>query len=421
MGKLELDKWDLKRLCELHDKGRLNLQPDYQRGKVWDNVRRYDLVDTILRQWPSGLIMLRAYEKEDSAEPIEVYDVVDGQQRLTTLFDYMKGTEMWAIDAPPKLRSSFKPYKLLSTAQQTHVDEYKVAVAFMREYEVPEIQDVYSRLQTGKPLKIGERIKAMRSEYKDSLRDLSSHKLFDFNGHRFRDSQWTLATQFFKAVYSGDPLARVEFAELKTFLESKPEATKMQKAKEQTRKIMTYEQKVFSEALIAQPSFEDNISSPRTLKWLFAVLMALIDRYAITGKEHLIAKGLLAYYDAKAKEGSKEWECYLSSGRSGRMDTDDVKACLSQMMGYLLNASEADPLDTQRLFTSKQRSQIWDRSNKKCSKCGIELTKTNFHADHIKSHTSGGPTTVENGQVLCAACNFKKGGGLTSFKLGAKS
>jgi uncharacterized protein with ParB-like and HNH nuclease domain len=109
MGKLELDKWDLKRLWELWEKGRINLQPEYQRGKVWDDPRRYDLVDTILRQWPSGLIMLRAYEQEDTSEPFEHYDVVDGQQRLTTLFEYIDGSEAWALKAPPKWRADFKP------------------------------------------------------------------------------------------------------------------------------------------------------------------------------------------------------------------------------------------------------------------------------------------------------------------------
>lgn len=205
MGKLELDKWDLKRLWELWKKGRINLQPEYQRGKVWDDPRRYDLVDTILRQWPSGLIMLRAYEQEDTAEPFEHYDVVDGQQRLTTLFEYIDGSEAWALKAPPKWRADFKPYKDLTPAKQLYVDEYKVAVAFMRGYDVPEIQDVYSRLQTGKPLKIGERIKAMKTPFKEYLKELSSHKLFTLDQHRFRDSNWNLAAQFLKATYTDDP------------------------------------------------------------------------------------------------------------------------------------------------------------------------------------------------------------------------
>jgi hypothetical protein len=172
---------------------------------------------------------------------------------------------------------------------------------------------------------------------------------------------------------------------------------------------MSYELKVLNEAVLAHPSFEDNISSARTLKWLFAVLMPLINCYTLTGREHLIAEGLIKYYDVKSEQGTKEWECYLSSGRTGRMDTDDVKICLSQLSGYILNVSNIEPIDSSRYFTQKQRKEIWDNSGKECAKCGIHLTPTNFHADHIKPHSEGGPTTVDNGQVLCSLCNLSKG------------
>jgi uncharacterized protein with ParB-like and HNH nuclease domain len=91
MSQLELDKWTLKSFFEIWKKGRVILQPDYQRGKVWDDQRRYNLVDTIRRQWPSGLIMLKAYKQNDTPGALEAYDVVDGQQRLTTLFNYLDG------------------------------------------------------------------------------------------------------------------------------------------------------------------------------------------------------------------------------------------------------------------------------------------------------------------------------------------
>ena len=129
----------------------------------------------------------------------------------------------------------------------------------------------------------------------------------------------------------------------------------------------------------------------------------------MTGREHLVAKGLVEYYRAKAKERSKEWECYLSSGRTGRMDTADVKTCLTQLSAFILNESQPDPVDPQRWFTAQQSGQIWSRSNRRCADCGIQLTETNFHADHIKPHSMGGLTTVENGQVLCSLCNLKKG------------
>jgi len=48
MSRLELDKWDLKRLYDLWKKGRLNLQPDYQRGKVWCSRSRSLTVSSLI-------------------------------------------------------------------------------------------------------------------------------------------------------------------------------------------------------------------------------------------------------------------------------------------------------------------------------------------------------------------------------------
>jgi hypothetical protein len=256
---------------------------------------------------------------------------------------------------------------------------------------------------------IGERIKAMRSPYREFIKELVNHKLFNVWGYSTRDAHWNLATQFFKAVYTGNPLARAEFQELKKFLENHMDESRALKAKEQTNRILNYESKVFNEAVEINKDFEGILSSPRTLKWVFACLMTLMNKYNLTGKEHLIAQGLINYYGKKAEEGSTEWTSYANTGRSGRIDTDEVTICLSQLLGYMVNASQIEPLDQKRLFSSKQRDEIWQKSGKQCKKCAIPLTKTNFHADHIKPYSEGGPTDISNGQVLCAKCNLSKG------------
>ncbi len=411
MGRLELDKWDLKRLYELKLKGRLELQPEYQRGKVWDDPRRYDLVDTVIREWPMGLILLRAYPQESTdGHTIEYYDVVDGQQRLTSLFEYFGGTSKWIQKVPTKHRGSFRQYSDLSEPKQEKVDEYKVSVAFMRDYDEAEILDIYSRLQTGKPLNIGEKVKAFRSDIKDLIKELSGHRLFTLDAHKFRDANWNLATQFLKAVYVNDPLTRVEIQELQTFLQhTELDKRKASKTKDRASSIMTYEFKVLNEAIDIKKEFENTISSARILKWLFAVLMQLIGVYSLTGREHLVAQGIIEYYDRKDQENSPEWTAYMRTGRTGRMDTDDVKVCLNQLSAYIISESGAQPTDPQRWFTPEQRQEIWDKSGGKCQSCGMQLSRTNFHADHINPHSNGGPTTTENGQALCVECNIKKG------------
>jgi uncharacterized protein with ParB-like and HNH nuclease domain len=57
--------------------------PDWQRSEVWDTAKKQALVDSILRGWK----LPKFYFLKTNEEP-EEFEVVDGQQRLTTVFDF---------------------------------------------------------------------------------------------------------------------------------------------------------------------------------------------------------------------------------------------------------------------------------------------------------------------------------------------
>lgn len=61
-----------------------DLQPDFQRGEVWPLQKKRRLIDSVLRGWHIPPIHLVAREDGRS-------DVLDGQQRLTAIRDFMKG------------------------------------------------------------------------------------------------------------------------------------------------------------------------------------------------------------------------------------------------------------------------------------------------------------------------------------------
>ena len=361
MASIELDKKNLSELFDLFTKGRMNLQPEYQRGRIWDDQRRYDLIDSVLHDWPMGLALLRAYPREELDKTmLEQYDVVDGQQRLTTLFEYFQGKASWIADVKPRLKKQgFVPYQQLSSGRQARVDEYKVAIAYLRDYEVPEIQDIYSRLQAGKPLKIGERIKALRSTFRPHLADLSEHELL--KPFAWRHESWNLAAQFFKASYNNDPLERVEFTELSVFLlETAADASKATKARERAHKLMNYAARTLKEAVQQDRTFEELLKNGRLYKWLFAVLMNFESRYALAGRETAAARGLVSHWKAKSIPETQEWTDYLKTGRTGRMDTRDVKHCLNQLSTHILNATKAEPVDSRRFFSAAQRTAIFE-------------------------------------------------------------
>lgn len=64
---------------------------------------------------------------------------------------------------------------------------------------------------------------------------------------------------------------------------------------------------------------------------------------------------------------------------------------------------------TKRLFSNKQKNTLFLISDGKCSNCGVELTSSNYHADHVIPYSKGGKTLFKNGQALCNHCNLTKG------------
>ena len=72
----------------LNRRGLLNLSPPYQRRSVWNQAYKDDFIDTVLLQYPAPALFL--YE-EVSPEGVSVYQVVDGKQRLTSVFEFANG------------------------------------------------------------------------------------------------------------------------------------------------------------------------------------------------------------------------------------------------------------------------------------------------------------------------------------------
>lgn len=211
-------------------------------------------------------------------------------------------------------------------------------------------------------------------------------------------------------MYNKNPLERHEYERLAKFFQDNEvfADSRAKRAFADSKRGMNLLRKVIQGATSQEPSFVEKVRSPRFMKWSFACVAILDQDYSLTGREHLLAEGLRNYHSARDKEESPEWLAYLSTGRTGRIDTDEVLVCLEQLKSSMIQAASLEPKDPQRLFSSEQRKKIFEMSSGSCVSCFIVLSETNFHADHIKPHSQGGKTTLENGQALCAACNVKK-------------
>lgn len=71
---------------DIYKRDLLNLNPEYQRRSVWNQEYKDYFIDTILLEYPSPPIFL--YEDIDR-NGVARYDLVDGKQRLTAVFEFI--------------------------------------------------------------------------------------------------------------------------------------------------------------------------------------------------------------------------------------------------------------------------------------------------------------------------------------------
>lgn len=155
---------------------------------------------------------------------------------------------------------------------------------------------------------------------------------------------------------------------------------------------------------------------PRFFKMLFAAIYHLDPKFTIFGHEPDIAVAVTKYLGKTADDTTTEGIEWGRTLRTGRMDTDDIAVSVATLANYIVNQARLQPNDSDRFFNRQLRKQIIELSGFRCEnilddgqRCEATLSNINFHADHVVPHSQGGPTTLANGQALCASCNSRKG------------
>jgi hypothetical protein len=109
--------YQLSNLVDSIELGAIGL-PDIQRPFVWEDVKVRDLFDSMYRGYPVGHLLFWESGAEPGAKQIGASAkqlapsllIVDGQQRLTSLFAVMKGREVIGKDyAKKRIRIAFRP------------------------------------------------------------------------------------------------------------------------------------------------------------------------------------------------------------------------------------------------------------------------------------------------------------------------
>lgn len=121
--------------------GTLIPQPEFQRRLVWINKDKIEFIKTVLEGYPFPEIYIAAGEV-DTKTGVGAEMLVDGQQRITTLYQYFRGS------ADLRLPKDLPSYENLDQAEQMRFLEYNVVVRDLGTMPIEQIKQVFQRINS---------------------------------------------------------------------------------------------------------------------------------------------------------------------------------------------------------------------------------------------------------------------------------
>lgn len=122
----------------------LSLSPKFQRRGVWKTAARSFFIDTLLRRMPVPPIYIRV--TQSAARDRVVREVIDGQQRVAAVLDFMDGQYRLSknLNAPWAKRT----FEELTPEQQDQIRTYEFSAEVFHGISDLQVLEVFSRLNT---------------------------------------------------------------------------------------------------------------------------------------------------------------------------------------------------------------------------------------------------------------------------------
>jgi len=420
-----LNSMPISTLNEQFTLGNVNLQPKYQRRLVWPFKSKVYLIDTILQGLPLPKFFMQL--RVDPLNGKTIYDMVDGQQRLSTIFQFIREETNDGKQFILSRKHHPKPETFLSdlegltfstlpSSYQQKLWLYKLTMEELTNATEQEIRDMFVRLNLNNvKLKDQELRNAIfHGDFKKVVYSLSDEYEEDFylkykilslaQIKRMNDAEMT--SELLGFVLRGLTNKKDKLDEIYRENDSMEEAD-IKSTKSKFRKIMNLIETIMGEDLRTT-----RFNNRTDFQSIFYLLYTFIyeDKLKIPTtiyssiKEALIEVSLQA---TKEAVNPQLLEYYIKTVNAG-----DTIANRKYRHEYLKNLLSPMCIkrDKNRLFNETEKQYLWHKSeSKSCGICNKIISNyEDCEIDHIESWDNGGRTDIVNGQISHSRCNKQK-------------
>jgi uncharacterized protein with ParB-like and HNH nuclease domain len=412
---IKLDKND-RSLSEFHrwyTKGRIIVDPEWQRKYVWDRKRASRLVESFLIDLPVPVIYLAV---NDDGK----YEVIDGLQRLTSIFDYFENQyPLTGLEIKKDLLG--RKFSDLEPDLQSKLED-----ATLRTFELSQTAPkdlmfiIFERLNTGGMALNDMEIRncLYRGGLNDLLKELSQYEEFKNSagqsGLDKRMADRTLILRylaFYQMTYTKAKKGlKAFFNEFFTTYRN-PTPEKIKEFRSSFKHSMRACQTVFgSKAFRLRRVHERGGGewASRINASIFQVISVSFNNYDIGHITRSADSIFESYLDLI--ESDEKW---VTSVTAATGDYARIEYAFETWQARLKEAVRNERTnDSTRLFTRSLKEEMFAEDNA-CSICGQKIIMINDAAlDHHIQYWKGGETVPENARLAHRTCNLKRGKGV---------
>lgn len=410
---------------DLNTLGKVNLRPTYQRRPVWSYKNKVYLIDTILQGLPIPKFFIQI--KVDSSSGKTIYDVVDGQQRLTAIFEFISGITddgkefMLSKKQHPKPESFPEKlegltFKNLSNELLEEFWRYKLSFEELENASDQEINDMFIRLNlSGAKLNNQElRNAAYNGDFKNIVFEMAE----EFDDYLVDNR--ILSASNVKRMIDAEFISELFAAMIKGLQDKKKTLDKIYAEYDSMDEedIITWKKRFRNNLNLIDKILDEDIKSTRfkNKNDFYSLFYALFDltknkNYKISAEIYADIKQILIEFSKNIfLESTNPDLVKYYEGVSNAGDTIQNRRFRHSILTSLLEPF-CIPRDERRHFSDFEKQFLWHSSKEKtCGICNNIITKfDDYQIDHIQSWDKGGKTSLTNAQLAHSSCNKSKG------------